>query len=309
MTIGFIGLGRMGQNLVHRMLEQGINVVVFNRTHQTTEQFVKSTPPRKFKGKLKPSYSVADMIGQLARPRVLFLMVSHGEAVDETIESALVSGLESGDIIIDGGNSYYKDSARRFSKLKTNSIHFIDCGTSGGLEGARHGACLMIGGEQETVKSLRTVWNAIAVPKGWAYIGPAGSGHFVKMIHNGIEYGFDQALGEGFEILRESPYELDLAQIARVWSEGSVIRSWLTELAARALEKDPDLSDYYGIIGGGETGRWSLDTAEELGVSVPVIKSSYRMRGKSKHTQSFSGKVVSALRFEYGGHEEIKPKT
>lgn len=281
--LGFIGLGRMGSNMVLHLREQGIEVVSYNRT--PTKEASVST--------------VDDLVQKLSSPRVIFLMVS-AAAVDDVIGKLT---LTMGDIVIDGGNCYYKDSVRRAGELQSKGIHFIDCGVSGGLEGARHGACLMIGGEKDVVKHLDWLWDAMG---SWDYFGPSGAGHFVKMVHNGVEYGMNQALGEGFEILSKGPYDLDFAKIAHNWSHGSVVRGWLVELLAKAFDTDPKLDEYSGKVGGGETGRWTLDTAKELGVDAEVLEEALEAREKSQKNPTFAGKVVSALRAGYGGHKEPK---
>jgi 6-phosphogluconate dehydrogenase len=199
---------------------------------------------------------------------------------------------------------FYKDSVRRAEQLHAQGIHFIDCGTSGGMEGARNGACLMLGGETEHIESLSWVWNAAATNKGWAYFGPAGAGHFVKMVHNGVEYGMNQAIGEGFEILAKSPYNFNLHAIAENWTHGSVVRGWLMELLSRAFSKDNLLKEYTGKVGGGETGAWTVTAGQELNVSTPVLQDALEARKNSQTQPTFAGKVVSALRFEYGGHKE-----
>lgn len=284
--IGFIGLGRMGKNMVLRLREQGIDVVAYNRT--PTPEATVST--------------IDELLHKLVAPRVIFLMVS-AIAVDEVIAGLT---LTSGDTIIDGGNCYYKDTIRRAKDLETKSIHYIDCGTSGGLEGARLGACLMLGGEEDVVQDLSWLWEALAVQDGYTYFGPSGSGHFVKMVHNGVEYGMNQALGEGFEILSKGPYKLDFAKVAHNWSHGSVVRGWLVELLAKAFDGDPKLAAYSGKVGGGETGKWTVDTAKELGVDADVLKDAVAARKKSETKPTFAGKVVSALRAGYGGHKEPK---
>jgi 6-phosphogluconate dehydrogenase len=257
-------------------------------------------------------------------------MVEHGKPVDEMIrqlvgrESHLRGVIDStplvklmrGDIIIDGGNSFFKDSIRRYQELKKRGIHFLDVGTSGGLEGARHGACLMVGGEEEIFLKLKPLLEKIAVKDGVAYFGPAGAGHFVKMVHNGVEYGMLQAIGEGFEILSKgmpnaAPFargplakkvNVYLYKVAFNWSHGSVVRGWLMELLACALKSNPRLETIEGVIGGGTTGEWTVKTAKELKVEIPVIKKSVETRKKSLAKPTFSGKVVAALRREFGGH-------
>ncbi len=308
MTLGFIGLGKMGQNLALHLLEQGVEVVVYNRTKEITEKFIGVAPQlsTQIKGKLLASYTTVDFIKMLPAPRVIWLMVAAGAAIDELLEQLVAAGLTTGDVVIDGGNSFYKDSIRRAGSLATRGVIYLDCGTSGGLEGGRTGACLMLGGEEAAVGKLDWLWNAVAVPGGWAYFGGSGAGHFVKMVHNGVEYGMDQALGEGFEILAKGPYKLNLAAVADNWAHGSVVRGWLVELVARALAKDPELAGLTGVIGGGETGKWALSVATELGVGAPVLEQSLASREKSKNQQSLTTKIVSALRREYGGHPEPK---
>ncbi len=310
--LGFIGLGRMGANMATHLIEQGIDIVVYNRTAEKTTQFTQEHPQAKM------ANGISQLVSQLASPRVIWLMVPNGQPVDDMITQLLASGLEKGDCVIDGGNTYYKDTVRRSSELASKGIHYIDCGTSGGLEGARNGACLMIGGDKEVVDSLQWLWEAGAIKDGpastlrestrggWAHFGPSGAGHFVKMVHNGVEYGMNQALGEGFEILSKGPYELDFAKVAHNWSHGSVVRGWLVELLAKAFDSDPKLDQYSGKVGGGETGKWTREAAKEFNAETDVIDASIEAREKSQQKPTFAGKVVSALRAGYGGHKEPK---
>lgn len=355
----------MGQALVLHLLEQGINVVAYNRSREKTEQVVRSwndhhselkaknpvggiasgrdpsggtvrylpssvKPPQDDKsGSLIPAYTTEDLVKQLKSPRVLWLMVEHGKPVDDVIAMLLHAGVQPEDVIIDGGNSFFKDSQRRFRELAEKKIHFLDVGTSGGIEGARHGACMMIGGEKEIYERLIPFFTAatsnVASPikvnslsngtsnvpvvsdsdiagGRYTYFGPAGAGHFVKMVHNGVEYGMLQAIGEGFAILEKGPYPLDLHAVAQNWTRGSVVRGWLMDLLERALKSDHTLSAWEGVIGGGSTGEWTTETAKEEGVDVPVIEASMEARKTSQTKPSFSGKVVAALRHEFGGH-------
>lgn len=297
--IGFIGLGRMGKNMVLHLLEQGIEVVGYNRTTAVTEDFLEET--QQLQGFI-PAKTIQAFVNQLASPKIILLMVKAGESVDQVITELLANGVTSGDTIIDGGNSYYKDSVRRHALLAAEQIEYLDCGTSGGLEGARSGACLMLGGNQAAVEQLSFLWSALGT---WTYFGPSGAGHFVKMVHNGVEYGIDQAFGEGFHLLAEGPYkELDLHAVASNWSKGSVVRGWLVELLARALSKDPRLAAYTGLAGGGQTGEWTVQTAKEFSVPQPILKEALQARKASKTQPTFATKIVSALRFEYGGHKE-----
>lgn len=303
-TLGFIGLGRMGHNVVLHLLEQGIDVVAYNRTREKTEALQAENPT------LKPAYDIPSMLSQLNTPRVIILMVPNGAPVDEMINQLVAGGLSGGDTVIDCGNTYYKDTIRRAKELSAKSVHYIDCGTSGGLTGARNGACLMLGGDQQVVKNLSWLWDAIALQglslRGWEYFGPSGAGHFVKMVHNGVEYGMNQALAEGFEILSKGPYTLDFAKVAHNWSHGSVVRGWLVELLAQAFDADPKLDAYTGKVGGGETGKWTMEAAKEFDVDAEVIEEAIEAREKSQKKPTFAGKVVSALRAGYGGHKEPK---
>jgi 6-phosphogluconate dehydrogenase len=284
--IGFIGLGKMGKLMVPRLQKQGIEVVSYNRT-PVPEASV---------------FSIDDLVNALVPPRIVFLMIS-AAGIDDVISKL---HLASGDTIIDGGNTFYKDSVRRYEELKGKGMHFIDCGTSGGREGAQKGACLMLGGDEPVVNDLSWLWDALAVKNGWAYFGPSGAGHFIKMIHNGIEYGFDQALGEGIEIISKSPYHIDLTKLTTIWNNQSIIKSYLVELLGRALEKDPELSSFTGKVGQGETEGWMLAAAREFGVEAKVYEESLAARIKSRTNPTMATKVVSALRREYGGHEEAK---
>lgn len=307
MTVRFIGLGKMGQNMVTRLLAQGIDVVGFNRTEEVTKSFVQEIFQRKFTGTFFDVYSIPQLMGKLTTPRVIWLMVAAGPPVDAVIEQLRAAGLTHGDIVIDGGNSWYKDSLRRHDELKKQGIAYVDCGTSGGLDGARHGACLMLGGEGETIERLSWLWDALSTPPaglGWRQVGPAGAGHFVKMVHNAIEYGVNQAMGEGFDLLASGGYTLDIAAVADLWLHGSIIRGYLLELLVKTLHKDPTLSTFSGTIGGGQTGAWAMETAKTFGVTATVLKHALDSRKRSHRKPTFATKVVSALRFAYGGHQE-----
>lgn len=233
--------------------------------------------------------------------RIIWLMVPAGDTVDRSIHT-LLPFLNTSDILIDGGNSNFKDSIRRHGMLKEMGIAFLDCGTSGGITGARYGACTMIGGDPTVYAICKPVFEAVSLEGGSLYAGPAGAGHFTKMVHNGIEYGMMQAIAEGFEILEKSGYDLNLPAVAGLWNQGSVIRGWLMELTERALSKDPHLEAIKGVMHAGGEGRWTLDTALDLGVPAPVIALSLMMRQRSQQEDTFSGKIVAALRNEFGGH-------
>jgi 6-phosphogluconate dehydrogenase len=298
--IGFIGLGKMGKNMVLHLLEQGIEVVAYNRTREKTDELKQEVP------QVTIAYTIQDLVSQLPAPRIVWLMVPNGQPVDDVLHQLISFGIQKGDIVIDGGNTYYKDTVRRAKELAAKGITYLDCGTSGGLTGARNGACLMVGGEPEAVKTLDWLWKAAAVKDGFGYFGPSGAGHFVKMVHNGVEYGMNQAIGEGFEILSKGPYTLDFSKVAHTWSHGSVVRSWLVELLAEAFDTDPKLDEYTGKVGGGETGKWTLEAAREFGVDAAVMNDAAKARETSMTKPTFSGKVVSALRAGYGGHKEPK---
>jgi len=249
----------------------------------------------------EPAASLRNLAQLLEPPRVIWIMVPAGNPVEGVIEG-LEPHLGEGDILIDGGNSFYKDSAKRAEKLQAKGIHYLDVGTSGGLEGAEKGASLTIGGPEAAYEYVTTLLGSIARAGGFHHCGPSGSGHYVKMVHNGIEYAMLQALGEGFEMLENGPYELDLEGISGVWNTGTVIRSWMLELIKRALKDDPGLRGLRGEVGGGETGRWMVESAMELGVPTPSIALSLVMRYRSRQEDSFAGKVVAAIRREFGGH-------
>ena len=244
---------------------------------------------------------LGELAGKLPQPRIVWIMVPAGGPVQSVIKG-LEPHLEVGDILIDGGNSFYKDSLNRGERLGTRGILFLDVGTSGGLEGAEKGASLTVGGPTEALEAVRPLLESIARPGAILYCGPGGAGHYVKMVHNGIEYAMLQALGEGFEMLNSGPYDLDLGAVARVWNNGCVIRSWMLELAGRAFAEDPGLEGLRGEVGGGETGRWAVETAMEIEVPTPIIALSLLMRYRSRQEDTFTGRVVAAIRREFGGH-------
>lgn len=295
MQIAMIGLGRMGMNMAKRLLQGGHQVVVYNRTPNKTDQMVRE-------GAIG-AYSLADVVEKLSSPRITWIMLPAGSAVDDHI--AQLKGLLSpGDIIVDGGNTYYKDDIRRADLLAEKEIRFVDAGVSGGIWGLKIGYCLMIGGEKETCQYLEPIFKTLAPEEGHLHCGAVGAGHFVKMVHNGIEYGMMQAYGEGFAILESSPYteSLDYAAISHLWNQGSVVRSWLLELMESAFAKDTDLSDIRGYVEDSGEGRWTVQQAIDTGVSAPVIALSLMRRFRSQVRDSFSDKVVAALRREFGGH-------
>jgi 6-phosphogluconate dehydrogenase len=293
MELGIIGLGRMGANMTERLVLGGHTVVSYDRSPEAIQRVVD-------KG-ARGAQSLADFVRQLSLPRAIWLMVPSGNPVDQTIEQ-LLPIITKDDVIIDGGNSYYKDSIRRAGSLKAQGIHFIDAGTSGGIWGLKVGYCMMVGGEREAVARLEPVFTTLAPRDGYLHVGPSGAGHFVKMIHNGIEYGMMQAYGEGFELLKASQFDLDLGRVAHLWNQGSVVRSWLLELCESAFAKDPRLSSIKDYVEDSGEGRWTVQEAVENCVPVPVLMASLFARFASRQEQSFSAKVVAALRNEFGGH-------
>ncbi len=296
MELGIVGLGRMGFNMALRLLSGGHKVVGYASHAKTIDAMVE-------KG-VVGAYSLDELVGKLSLPRVIWLMIPAGNSIDQTIQE-LLPRLQPDDVIVDGGNSNYKDSVRRASMLKENAIHFVDVGTSGGIWGLKEGYCMMIGGEKRIVERLRPIFVTLAPAsdKGWAHVGPNGAGHFVKMVHNGIEYGLMEAYSEGFAILkRKKDFSLDLHQIATVWRHGSVIRSWLLDLVAGALGEDSELLDIEPFIEDSGEGRWTVFEAIDLDVSTPVITLSLLQRLRSRDKESFSDKLQAIMREQFGGH-------
>jgi 6-phosphogluconate dehydrogenase len=293
MELGIIGLGRMGANMAERLVLGGHRVVSYDRSPEAIRQVVD-------KGGVG-AHSLADFVKQLSPPRAAWLMVPSGDPVDQTIEQLLPS-LSKGDVVIDGGNSNYKDSMRRAAALEGQGFHFVDAGTSGGIWGLKVGYCMMVGGEKKIVERLEPIFKTLAPKDGYLHVGPSGAGHFVKMIHNGIEYGLMQAYGEGFELLKAAEFDLDLAKIAHLWNQGSVVRSWLLELCESAFTKDPQLSAIKGYVEDSGEGRWTVEEAVERGVPAPALTLSLFARYASRQQDSFAAKVTAALRNEFGGH-------
>ncbi|WP_018132268.1 phosphogluconate dehydrogenase (NAD(+)-dependent, decarboxylating) [Effusibacillus pohliae] len=293
MQLGMIGLGKMGYNLVLNLLDHNHSVVAYDVNPEPARQLAEQ-------GAVAAA-SIEELVSKLQAPRIVWIMVPAGEIVDSVIDTVLPL-LAKGDIIVEGGNSYYKDSIRRAEKLREHGIHFLDVGTSGGMEGARHGACLMIGGDRHAFARVEPIFRDISVKNGYLYAGPNGSGHFLKMVHNGIEYGMMQAIAEGFEVLNKSQFDFDYEAVARVWANGSVIRGWLMELTERAFSKDPKLAGIRGVMHSSGEGKWTVETALELQANVPVIAMSLLMRYRSLEEDTFHGKVVASLRNEFGGH-------
>jgi len=298
MKIGFIGLGKMGSNMVERLLQHNHQVVAYDLSEEARKE-VSS------KG-AETATSLAELVKKLEAPRAVWVMVPAGKPTQDTVD-LLSTLLQKRDVIIDGGNSYYKDSIKRAEQLKEKGISFLDAGTSGGIWGLKVGYCLMVGGEKEAFLRLEPIFKALAPQDGYAYIGKSGAGHFVKMVHNGIEYALLQAYGEGFEIMRaKKEFKLDLAGISHLWNQGSVVRSWLLELAEDVFRKSPHLEEIEGYVIDSGEGRWTVFEAINEEVPAPVISLSLLERFRSRQKESFSAKVIAALRNEFGGHEVKK---
>jgi 6-phosphogluconate dehydrogenase len=324
MRLGMVGLGRMGANLVRRLMRNGHRCVVSNRTRGPVDELARE-------GAIA-SDSLKDLVSKLQKPRAVWVMLPAGQPTEDTINE-LCRMMDQGDVVIDGGNSFYKDDIRRAQALQTRGIHYVDVGTSGGVWGLERGYCMMIGGDTEAVLRLDPIFAALApgpgniprtpgrdgrdprVESGYIHCGPSGSGHFVKMIHNGIEYGLMQAYAEGFSILRaaaERPgverYELDLADIAEVWRRGSVISSWLLDLTAAALASDPKLDGFEGYVEDSGEGRWTVAAAVESAVPANVLTAALYARFRSREKKSFADRLLSAMRKQFGGHVEPKAR-
>lgn len=297
MEIGMIGLGKMGLNLALNMKDHGHSVVAFD---------IGAEQVRRALGEgLEVAGSLEELAGRLQKRRIIWLMVPSGAAVDEAV-NRLLPFIGQKDIIIDGGNSHYKDTVKRYEELQAKGICFADIGTSGGTEGARNGICAMVGAQEEVFEHIRPLVEAISLKDGYLYAGKNGSGHFLKMIHNGIEYGMMQAIGEGFEILHRSGFDYDYERVAKVWNHGSVIRSWLMELTENAFKKDRELDGIKGTVHSSGEGLWTVQEALDLKVAAPVITESLMARFRSEQEDTFSAKVVASLRNEFGGHAVVK---
>ena len=293
MQIAMVGLGRMGFNMTLRLLRKGHQVVAFNRSYAPTEAAARegATPAR----------TLAEVVKALQAPRALWLMIPSGQPVDDALDE-LLPMLGQGDLVVDGGNSNWRDSRRRGERCAAAGIAFADCGTSGGIWGLENGYCIMIGGEAATIARLKPALDSLAPPDGWLHVGPAGAGHYSKMIHNGIEYGMMQSYAEGFELLKTSEFRYDLAKLSHLWNRGSVVRSWLLELAELAFQKDPGLDKIRGYVEDSGEGRWTVQEAINQRVPAEVLTLALMSRFRSRQDDSFRDKVVAALRNEFGGH-------
>lgn len=294
MELGLIGLGKMGMNIALNLKRNDCRVVGYDVNSKILESAAAD-------GIMTVS-SLKDMIAQLQPPRILWSMLPAGDITHHMVQK-LFDLLDTGDFVIDGGNSHYKDSVRNYAILKDKGIHFYDCGTSGGINGALHGGNFMIGGDADCFSAIEPIFQSIAQHKGYLYTGQAGSGHYLKMVHNGIEYGMMQSIAEGFDLLQHSAYSYDNEAVATLWNHGSVIRSWLLELAADAFHQDPQLEQVKGIMYSSGEGKWTIEEALDLQVPVPVISASLMMRYRSMEEDTFTGKVVASLRKGFGGHK------
>ncbi len=293
MKVGMVGLGRMGANMAVRLLHGEHDVTAYDVNPEAAKKLATDGA--------RSVTSLEDLVADLTAPRVTWIMVPAGEITDQTV-NALARLLDPGDIVVDGGNSHYTDTKKRATRLARDGVELVDAGTSGGIWGLREGYSLMVGASPETFVRLEPIFATLAPEGGYAHVGPSGAGHFTKMIHNGVEYALMQAYGEGFELLKSSEFDLDLAQIAEVWRHGSVVRSWLLDLVAAALSKDPDLDGVRGYVEDSGEGRWTVETALNSAVPAPVIAASLFARFSSRQEDSFAAKLLAALRNEFGGH-------
>ena len=300
MEIGFVGLGRMGRNMAARLKNAGHTVLGVDLSEATRAEAAAEG--------IQAFASVGEMAAAFTQsPRVIWLMVPAGSITELCAhDAAAVCG--AGDIVVDGGNSFFRDSQRLSAELGAKGIRFVDCGTSGGVWGLEKGYCMMLGGPEDALGFLAPMLTALAPPDGWAHVGPSGAGHYVKMVHNGIEYGLLEAYAEGFEMLAAAQADLglELPQITKLWNQGSVIRSWILELAERAYEKDPEMDDLRGVVQDNGTGRWTVEQSIERGVPTPVLSLALQMRFRSRQENAYAARVVASLRNQFGGHAVTK---
>ena len=296
MELAIVGLGKMGLNMATRLARAGHRVIGYARTDATVQDAISLGA--------EGAHSLEEVVSKLSAPRIVWLMIPAGKVTHDTVEK-LSALLKAGDIVIDGGNSNYKDSVLHAEMLEPKGIEFVDCGTSGGIWGLTEGYSLMIGGKPEVVESLRPIFETLAPgpEKGWGHVGPHGAGHYVKMVHNGIEYGMMQAFAEGFSILKaKKEFGMDLAQISHIWQHGSVVRSWLLDLAARALDEDTELTEIKPWVADSGEGRWTVFESIDLDVPAPVITLSLQMRFASRDAENYTARMLAALRNQFGGH-------
>jgi len=297
MQLGMIGLGKMGGNMATRLMRGGHQIVAYDRSPDA----VKANVANGATG----AESLKDLVQKLKAPRAVWVMLPHGKPTDDTINE-LAALMSPGDIIIDGANSKFTDDVRRAAELAKKNIQYMDAGTSGGVWGLQNGYCLMVGGERKTFDHLEPIFKTLAPENGYAYMGLHGAGHFVKMIHNGVEYAMMQAYAEGFDIMKASDYKLDVARIADLWMQGSVVRSWLLELSAAALKENPELKDIKPYVNDSGEGRWTVESAVNMAVPAPTITAALFARFASRQTDSYSMRYLNALRNQFGGHQIVK---
>ena len=296
MHVGMIGLGRMGKNMAFRLLRGGHKVTGTARSSDSIRELEAAGGTG--------AADVSALVSKLPAPRAIWVMVPAGEATEQVL-GELARLCAPGDVVVDGGNSYFKDSVRRAADFQARGVRFLDAGTSGGIWGLSEGYCTMVGGEADAFAHVEAALETLAPPEGYRHVGPSGAGHYLKMVHNAIEYGMMQAYAEGFELLKASDYAFDLAEVSKLWNRGSVVRSWLLELAERAFEKDPELVALKGVVQDSGEGRWTLVESVDRAVPMPVLALSLQARFRSRQVDSFSGKVLAALRNEFGGHAVV----
>jgi 6-phosphogluconate dehydrogenase len=312
MKLGFIGLGKMGNRMVSKLLEEGHEVVVWNRTEEKVSSIKDQVSSYPYKDNLKTSKSTKDLVSQLEKPRVVWLMLPAGEATEGILEE-ISKYVRDGDIVIDGGNAHFSDTQKRYETFKGKGIRFLGIGVSGGIVARAAGYPMMVGGDKSAYEEIKPVLDSLAKPAGGhEYFGEGGAGHFVKMVHNGIEYGYMQAIGEGFGVMEKSPYDLDLLSVAKLYQKGTLVSGFMMERAIESLEKDPQLDKLEGVIAASGEGEWTIDQAKKTNVPVDVIETSFKFRQKSqtdpKISSSFAARMVAALRNAFGGHE-VKNKS